>query len=71
MSTFNEVSNVRPAAGNRIGGFFNGLSARIAQYRTYRTTLDELQSLSDRELSDLGISRHSLHAIAYRAAYDG
>lgn len=71
MSTFNEVSNVRATTGNRIGGFFNGVSARFAQYRTYRKTLDELQSLTDRELSDLGISRHSVRAIAYRAAYDG
>lgn len=71
MSTFNEVSNVRAASASRIGGFINGVSARFAQYRTYRKTLEELQSLTDRELSDLGISRHSVRAIAYRAAYDG
>ena len=71
MSTFNEVSKVRPAVNNRIGGFLNGVTARFAQYRTYRKTLDELQALSDRELSDLGISRHSVRSIAYRAAYDG
>lgn len=71
MSTFNEVSNVRAANGSRIGGFINGVSARFAQYRTYRKTLEELESLTDRELSDLGISRHSVRAIAYRAAYDG
>lgn len=71
MTTFNEVSNVRPAINNRIGGFISGVSARFAQYRTYRKTLDELESLTDRELSDLGISRHSVRSIAYRAAYDG
>lgn len=71
MSTFNEVNNVRPAINNRFGGFIGGLSARFAQYKTYRRTLDELESLSDRELSDLGISRQSLRSIAYRAAYDG
>lgn len=71
MSTFNEVNNVRATTESRIGGFFNGVSARFAQYRTYRKTLEELESLTDRELSDLGISRHSVRAIAYRAAYDG
>ena len=71
MSTFNEASKVRAANGSRIGSFINGVSARFAQYRTYRKTLEELQSLTDRELSDLGISRHSVRAIAYRAAYDG
>jgi uncharacterized protein YjiS (DUF1127 family) len=71
MSTFNEVTNIRPAINNRLGGYISGVSARFAQYRTYRKTLDELQSLTDRELSDLGISRYSIRAIAYRAAYDG
>jgi uncharacterized protein YjiS (DUF1127 family) len=71
MSTFNEVTNIRPAINSRLGGYISGVSARFAQYRTYRRTLDELQSLTDRELSDLGISRHSVRAIAYRAAYDG
>ena len=71
MSTFNEVNTVRPVINSRFGGFIGGLSARFAQYRTYRRTFDELDSLTDRELSDLGISRHSLRSIAYRAAYDG
>lgn len=69
MSTFNEVAQVRPVLTNRFGGFLNGLSARVAQYRLYRTTVDELKSLTDRELADLGISRHSVHDIAYQAAY--
>lgn len=71
MSTYEQVNNRRPAVNNRIGGFISGISARFAQYRTYQRTLDELQSLSDRELADLGISRLSLRSIAYRAAYDG
>ena len=71
MSIMNEVTNIRPALNNRIGGVIGGLSVRLAQYRTYRRTLDELAGLTDRELADLGISRHSLRSIAYRAAYDG
>ena len=71
MSTFEQVTNVRPGINGRINGFIGGITTRLAQYRTYRKTLDELDSLTDRELSDLGISRHSLRSIAYRAAYDG
>ena len=71
MSTFDEVNNVRPAINNSIGGYISGISARFAQYRTYRKTLEELQSMTDRELTDLGISRHSVRSIAYRAAYGG
>lgn len=52
-------------------GFIGGLTKRFANYKTYRTTLEELQNLSDRELADLGIHRSTLRSIAYRAAYDG
>ena len=71
MSMFNEVASVRPAINHRMGGFLNGVSQRFAQYRTYRRTLDELEALTDRDLADLGVSRHQLRAVAYRAAYDG
>lgn len=58
--------------GDGIGGI-GGLVARvrkaIADYRLYQQTLDELQALSDRELSDLGISRHSIRDIAYDTVY--
>lgn len=62
--------------------FFAGTSfaARIAalreQYReaaakrrTYRVTLRELESLTTRELADLGIAPSSVKDIAYAAAY--
>ena len=55
----------------RKGGFIGGLTQRFARYKTYRRTLDELESLSDRDLADLGISRLTLRSIAYKAAYDG
>lgn len=55
----------------RLAGLFGGISRRYAQYRTYRTTLNELESLSDRELADLGLARTMLRSVAYKAAYDG
>jgi len=36
-------------------------------WRRYRTTLNELNSLSTRELSDLGISRYDIPAIARKS----
>lgn len=71
MSVVNEVSGFAPNLNSRVAGFVGGLTQRYAQYKTYRRTLEELQSLSDRELADLGVSRHSVRAIAYKAAYDG
>ena len=50
---------------------FGGIAERFARYSTYRTTLNELSALSDRELVDLGISRSEVRSIAYRAAYGG
>ena len=50
-----------------------GLRARVldavAKRRVYRTTLTELSSLTNRELSDLGISRSMIKGIAIEAAY--
>lgn len=65
-----DVFNTKLLSARR-AGIFGGLTQRMQRYRTYRQTLEELETLSDRELSDLNISRHNLRAIAYRAAYDG
>jgi uncharacterized protein YjiS (DUF1127 family) len=38
------------------------------QYRAFQTALAELKGYSDRELSDLGITRHDIGRIAYEEA---
>ncbi|MFV0358371.1 DUF1127 domain-containing protein [Tropicimonas sp.] len=45
-------------------------SVRLAvrRQRAYRRTLAELSALTDRELADLNISRHSVRDIAREAA---
>ena len=40
-----------------------------AAWRVYRNTLNELQSLHNRDLNDLGISRSEIRSIALEAAY--
>ena len=51
----------------------SGLIARIRQaladYRVYLQTRNELDSLNDRELADLGIARGNITDIARGAAY--
>lgn len=56
--------------------FFDGVNAavkstqeRFATYKVYRKTLNELDSLSNRELADLGIHRSAIKGIALEAAY--
>jgi uncharacterized protein YjiS (DUF1127 family) len=44
------------------------LSRALAEYRSYRTTLAELHSLTEAQLSDLGMRPDALRAIAREAA---
>lgn len=53
-----------------VSGLIGRIKERIARHRLYRRTLDELESLSDRELADLGLHHSMLRGIAYRAAYE-
>ena len=47
----------------------HALAARFEAYAAYRTTLNELSSLSGRELADLGLNRSTIRSVAYEAAY--
>lgn len=42
---------------------------RMARRRVYRDTVNELSSLSNRELADLGINRSMIRRLAQEAAY--
>ncbi len=57
------------ATDNGFTGAFDGLRTRYGQYMTYRRTVRELSSLSDRALSDLGLSRSMIKGLAREAAY--
>ncbi len=50
-------------------GFVGRIRKTLADYRLYRATINELQQLSDRELSDLGIHRASIREIARESVY--
>ena len=71
MSVMEYNSRFETARSEGIVGFVNGLRDRVARYQTYRRTFDELENLSDRELSDLGIHRSMIRSVAYRSAYNG
>ncbi|MEM8632241.1 MAG: DUF1127 domain-containing protein [Pseudomonadota bacterium] len=46
------------------------IAQRWRAHRAYRTTLNELRSLSDRELNDLGLNQSMLRSIAREASRD-
>ena len=49
--------------------FFEKLVADYKQYRLFRRTVAELRGLTNRELSDLGLSRSGIIATAREAVY--
>ena len=48
---------------------FNTLREQMAKRAAYRATVAELNTLSGRDLADLGIHRSSIRSIAYQATY--
>lgn len=54
---------------DRVRAVFADLAERKRARGVYYTTVNELSSLSTRELADLGIHRSEIKRIAYEAAY--
>lgn len=50
-------------------GLLARLRLMLADYRAYREVYDELDSLSDRELADIGLSRHGIRDVARDAVH--
>jgi len=48
--------------------FVTYILSQIRAYLRYRETVRELSQLGDRELSDLGIVRYDIHAVARTSA---
>ena len=48
-------------------GIISAIVARVQAHRAYKQRLQELESLDDRELGELGISRCDLDHIARQA----
>lgn len=48
--------------------FVSLILAKVQAYFRYRATVSELSTLSDRELSDLGIARFEIKTVARQAA---
>ncbi len=61
--------NVPPALPLRISYAISSFKKARAQRRMYRKTINELSSLSDRELNDLGLCRSMIQDVARNAVY--
>lgn len=60
---------VRVTLADRISAVFTVLREAAQRRAVYGQTLRELNGLTDRELTDLGISRHQIADLSRQAAY--
>ncbi|MEL7092111.1 MAG: DUF1127 domain-containing protein [Pseudomonadota bacterium] len=73
MAYYNDVTqrtDVLEQLLTTVAQLFTEAAARRARNRIYRNTLAEMQTLSSRELADLGLHRSELKRIAWDAAVD-
>ena len=69
MAYVNTNSIARKGFADRLAFVKDAVLTAINQRRVYTRTVAELNALTDRELTDLGISRLSIPEIAREAAY--
>ena len=69
MTTTTETRSFVANLGDQVATVRARMADASARRKVYRTTLAELDSLSNRDLADLGLSRSMLKSVALEAAY--
>jgi uncharacterized protein YjiS (DUF1127 family) len=69
MAYVNSTRATTVSLSDRFGSLVAGVKAALARRRVYDQTVRELAALSDRDLTDLGISRSVIAQVASEAAY--
>ncbi|TNF22429.1 MAG: DUF1127 domain-containing protein [Rhodobacteraceae bacterium] len=70
MADASTINHVHAGPVRRIQDALRGFAAGYQKYRLYRSTINDLQGLSNRELADLGLHRTEIRRVAYHAAYE-
>jgi uncharacterized protein YjiS (DUF1127 family) len=65
----NSTRSAQVSFFDRFAALMVGVKDLIARRRVFNQTLFELNQLSDRDLSDLGLSRANIADVAREAAY--
>lgn len=68
MAFITDVRAPKADLGQKLAAGLAELHRRYRSYRVFRTTLNELSYLTERELADLGLHRSQLIGIAREAA---
>lgn len=69
MAYVNTTRIARKGLLDRLAALKDAAVTAIHSRQVYLRTVSELNALTDRELSDLGIARISIREIAHEAAY--
>ena len=69
MAYVNSTRSAQVSFFDRLAALMVGVKDLIARRRVFNQTLFELNQLSDRDLSDLGLSRANIADVAREAAY--
>ncbi len=69
MAFASDIRAVETGFQSRLLAAYHGLAERVARYKTYRETMNELSQLSSRDLADLGLHRSMIKSVALEAAY--
>lgn len=70
MASYSHSSSAAQGAFFQMPAFVDAVLEHISRRRLYRRTLNELGSLSNRQLADLGLNRSMLRRVAWQAAYE-
>lgn len=68
MAYSTDLSHAQSGLTGWMAASVNALRTRMEKRRVFRTTMNELGSLSNRELADLGLHRSMLRRVAWQAA---
>lgn len=68
MTYLNSTSTSNNSIAAVAASFFENVIIRYKRYRIYRTTFNEMNLLSNRELKDLGLHRAGLREVAWESA---
>lgn len=69
MAAFAHTSIDRAPVASRIAATVAAARDAFGRYKIYRATVNELDSLSNRELADIGMNRSMIKSVATEAAY--